>query len=334
MTDPSIRKILLTGATGFLGPYVSAALRAQGWSVRAALQRPSSAPLDCEAVIVGSIGGTTEWRAALLGIEAVVHLAGRAHWPPAVQQAERELYFETNTAATLHLAQVAAAAGVRHFVFASSVAVNGATTDGRGPFRESDPPSPQTVYGATKAAAEAGLAEIATQTGMAVTAIRPPMIYGRHAKGSFRTLSRAIGWHIPLPFGLVQNQRAFVAAENVASFITFRLAQPVSGFNAYIVADDEQVSTAEFCRRIARALGTKALLLPVPRGALALGLRAVGATNLIESTLGSLVVDTAKVRSTGWRPAVTLNEGLRRAMEEPEKTVGSHPRGSDERTTV
>ncbi len=314
MTETPRGRILLTGATGFLGPYALAALATEGWQVRTALQHPSRTSTDHQAVVVGSIGGTTDWRQALEGIDAVVHLAGRAHRSPRIQQTEHALYFEVNTAGTLHLARAAAASGIRHFVFVSSIAVNGMTTDGRGAFREDDAPSPQTVYGKTKAAAEAGLAEIANRTGMSVTTIRPPMIYGRHAKGSFRALTRAIATHIPLPFGAIKNRRAFVAAENVASFITFRLSHSVSGFEAYIVADEEQVSTAEFSRRIAAALQKRPVMLPIPRAALALGLRAIGASNLIDSILGSLVVDMAKTHGTGWRPAVTLDEGLQRAV--------------------
>jgi UDP-glucose 4-epimerase len=314
VSDVAPRTVLLTGATGFLGPYVTAALSAAGWRVRLALRSASPQPSGADVAIVGAITGATDWRAALTGVDAVVHLAGLAHRGVAAQEAERELYFETNTAATLHLAEAAAAAGVRHFVFASSIAVNGAIAEEGRPFRETDAPSPQTVYGSTKAAAEAGLATIAERSGMSVDAIRPPMIYGRHAKGSFRSLSRAIGLHLPLPLGAVRNRRAFVAAENVASFVVYRLAQPATGFAAYIVADDEQVSTADFSRRMARAMQTRALLLPVPLPALTWGLRTLGAGGLIDSVLGSLVVDTAKARGTGWHLDISLDEGLRRAL--------------------
>jgi UDP-glucose 4-epimerase len=315
VTDVAPRMVLLTGATGFLGPYVTAALAAAGWRVRLAVRRALPQPSDVDVAMVGAITGATDWQAALTGIDAVVHLAGLAHRGVAAQEAERDLYFETNTRATLHLAEAAAAAGVRHFVFASSIAINGAVAEESRPFRESDPPAPQTVYGSTKAAAEAGLAAIAGRCGMTVDAIRPPMIYGRHARGSFHSLSLAIGLHLPLPLGAVRNRRAFVAAENVASFIAFRLAQPTPGFAAFIVADDEQVSTADFCRRMGRAMHTRVLLLPVPLPALSWGLRAAGAGGLVDSVLGSLVVDTAKARSTGWRPDFSLDDGLRRALD-------------------
>lgn len=314
MTTPPPRTVLLTGITGFLGPYVAAALKTGGWSVRAALRRPVRDPAYDESVLVGELSGATDWTDALVGIDAVVHLAGRAHRPPAVQFAEKDLYFETNTTGTIHLAQAAAAAGVRNFIFASSIAVNGVSTDGRGPFRESDAPAPQSIYGRTKAAAEDGLRNVAAKTGMAVAAMRPPMIYGANAKGSFRILSRAIAAHVPLPFGMVQNRRAFVAAENVASFVAFRLENPGHGMETYIISDDEQVSTADFTRRIGRAQGCNVMLLPVPEKALGLMLRFAGATHLIESVLHSLVVDTSKANCSGWRPAVSLDQGLLLAL--------------------
>lgn len=315
MITPPPRTVLLTGITGFLGPYVAAALKAGGWSVRAALRRPVHDLPACDgSVLVGELGGATDWTDALVGIDAVVHLAGRAHRPPAVQFAEQDLYFETNTAGTIHLAQAAAAAGVRNFIFASSIAVNGASTDGRGPFRESDAPAPQSIYGRTKAAAEDGLGNVAAKTGMAVSAIRPPMIYGANAKGSFRILSRAVAAHVPLPFGMIRNRRAFIAAENVASFVAFRLENPGHGMETYIVSDEEQISTAEFSRRIGRALDRNVMLLPVPEKALGFMLRFAGATHLIESVLHSLVVDTGRVDCSGWRPAVSLDQGLLLAL--------------------
>jgi UDP-glucose 4-epimerase len=315
MITPPPHTVLLTGITGFLGPYVAAALKAGGWSVRAALRRPvRDLPAYDESVLVGELSGATDWTDALVGIDAVVHLAGRAHRPPAVQLAEKDLYFETNTTGTIHLAQAAADAGVRNFIFASSIAVNGVSTDGRGPFRESDAPAPQSIYGRTKAAAEDGLRNVAAKTGMAVAAIRPPMIYGANAKGSFRILSRAIAAHVPLPFGMVRNRRAFIAAENVASFVAFCLENPGHGMETYIISDEEQISTADFSRRIGRALGRNAMLLPVPEKALGLMLRFAGAAHLIESVLHSLVVDTGKVGCSGWRAAVSLDQGLLLAL--------------------
>jgi UDP-glucose 4-epimerase len=219
-----------------------------------------------------------------------------------------------NADGTLRLAQAAAALGARHFVFLSSIAVNGSTTDGRAAFRETDAPAPRSIYGETKAAAEQGLSALAAQSAMGVTVIRPPMIYGREAKGSFRTLVRAVSAGVPLPFSAVRNRRAFVAAENVANFVAFRLAEDAIGCEVFIVADAEQISTAEYIRRVAGALGRRALLFPAPTPLLKAALHAARMSDLIDSTLGSLDLDTSKARAAGWRPIVTLEQGLARAV--------------------
>ena len=311
MPEPGHRNVLLTGATGFLGPYVAEALRGEGWQVRAALRRAMPV-YEGGSVAVGSIGPRTDWSAALQGIDAVVHLAGLAHRPPAAQRAAREEYAAVNVDGTLNLARQAKAAGVRDFVFMSSIAVNGSSTDGRSPFREDDAPDPKTLYGETKAAAEAGLRAIASPD-MAVTAVRPPMIYGRHAKGSFRTLSNLIARGVPLPFGAVRNRRAFIGAKNLAQFVVFALKRDRQPFDAFIVADDEQLSTADFARALATAQGRDAWLVPVPVTFVSSVLRLIGKADLIDSAFSSLELDTAKAKAAGWAPQVPMKIGLTRA---------------------
>ncbi len=308
-------KVLLTGATGFLGRYVLNALSQGGFDVRVA--RRSAVPDNSFAagIVVGPIGGATDWSAVLRGIDAVVHLAARAHRPPAVQSAERDSYMDVNCHGALQLARAAADAGCGHMIFMSTIGVHGAATEGRGPFTEADVFQPQTVYAETKVAAERGLMTLAAERGLAITAIRAPLIYGRNAKGSFAALQGALRAGFPLPLASIRNRRAFAAAENVASFILHRLRHPGRGYDAFIVADREQVSTAEFARALAAALGARARLFALPesllRGALALS----GRGHLTESLLGSLEVNTAKARASGWQPAVTLEEGLAAACQ-------------------
>lgn len=308
-------RVLVTGATGFLGGYVLQALSQDGCDVRAAVRDTAGDHKAGDTVAVGSIGRDTDWRSALAGIDAVVHLAARAHRAPALQAAERELYMDVNCDGTLRLARAAADAGVRQLIFASTIGALGAATEGRGPFSEDDPFDPQTVYAETKAAAERGLAAIAAEGKLAITAIRPPLIYGRNAKGSFAVLLRALRAGLPLPFAGIRNRRAFVAAENVASFMVHRLRQPGSGYQPFIVADDEQVSTPDFVRSLAAALGIQARLFPVPETLLKRALAWTGRAHLTDSLLGSLEVDTGKAHATGWRPAVTLERGLASACQ-------------------
>ena len=303
-------KVLVTGANGFLGPHVSAALEKSGWQVRAAIRSPERPAVAAEQVIVQTPGELADWTDAVRGVDAVVHLAGRAHRAPGIQAAEEKIYETVNVTNSLNLARAAAQAGARHFVFLSSIHVNGSGTDGRAPFRENDPPAPSTVYAETKLEAETKLAGLAAGSGMQLTSIRTPLIYGRGAKANLALLVRALQRGLPLPFGDVENRRAFAAAENVASFVLHRL-QHGNDSGTFIVADDEQVSTPEFIRLLAQGLGVRPRLFAVPEGILAGLLKLFGRGHVAESLLGSLEVDTAKARASGWQPVVTLSEALK-----------------------
>lgn len=302
--------VLLTGANGFIGRNVAPVLAANGMIVRQAIRKRSSEP---NAVIIDAIGPETNWVEALRGVDAVVHLAARVHHPR--EEHATEIYRSINTDGTLHLARCAAKAGVRQFIYLSTVLVNGGSTDGRPPFREEDPVVPRGVYGQSKAAAEAGLEALAKDTDMSITVIRPPLIYGAGALGNFRLLVKAAERGIPLPFGSIHNRRAFLGVENLASFIVHRLTHPGSKFDVFLVADDEQVSTPEFVRRIAMAMGKKPLILPFPLFALKALFRGSGRSEASDSVAGSQEVDTSKALKTGWRPRLSLDEGLRNALQ-------------------
>lgn len=302
-------KVLVTGASGFLGPHVSTALQKSGCRVRAAIRTPDRPAVADEHIVVPTSGELADWTDSVKGIDAVVHLAARAHRSPAAQLSEQDIYERVNVTNTVNLARAAATAGARHFIYLSSIAVNGLTTDGRAPFREDDTPAPSTVYARTKLAAETKLGEIAADTGMRLTMVRTPLIYGRGAKGSLALLARALQRGLPLPLAGVKNRRAFVAAENVASFVLHRLQQG-NDSGAFIVADDEQISTPEFVRLLAQGLGIRPHLFVVPEKLLTGLLHIAGRDHTAESLLTSLEVDTSKARATGWRPAVTQREAL------------------------
>jgi UDP-glucose 4-epimerase len=314
------RSILVTGATGFVGRHVVAGLG--GCKVTAAVRSAEVAlPAGVRPLVVGPIDPRTDWRAALAGIDAVVHLAGVAHRSGRFQAENADFYFEVNAHGTLRLAEAAAAAGVRDFVFASSIAVNGNATDRRAPFRESDAPAPVGSYGESKAAAEHGLAEIAGRTGMAVTAFRPPLVHGRGAPGNMARLEAAIRRGVPLPLAAIRNRRAFLGIDNLADFVNWRLAQRNRGFEVFIVADDEQPSTPEFVAALADGMGARARLVPLPVPVLRALLAATGKSGMAESLVASLAVDTAKVQAAGWRPPFSLRKGLARAFANQATTV-------------
>jgi UDP-glucose 4-epimerase len=302
--------VLLTGANGFVGRNVAPVLAASGMIVLRAMRKPSSEP---DTVVIDAIGPETRWDEAVRGVDAVVHLAARVHHPR--EEHASDIYRTINTDGTLHLARCAARAGVRQFIYLSTILVNGASTDGRSPFREEDPVMPRGVYGQSKAAAETGLEAMAKDTDMSITVIRPPLIYGAGALGNFRLLVKAAECGVPLPFGSIRNRRAFLGVENLASFIIHRLTHLGGKFDVFLVADDEQVSTPEFVRRIATAMGRQSRIVPFPLFALKALLRISGRSEAGDSVAGSLEIDSSKALRTGWRPPLSLDEGLRMTLQ-------------------
>jgi UDP-glucose 4-epimerase len=304
--------VLVTGANGFVGRHLSPELARGGWIVRRASRTLTGA---ADEVLIGSIGPSTDWRDALAEVDAVVHLAARVHVPK--EEHAPELYRAVNVEGTLNLARCASNAGVRQFVFVSTILVNGRSSDGRLPFSEADILTPQGVYGASKAAAETGLEAIAQDGDMRITVVRPPLIYGAGAKGNFQILVSAVARGIPLPFASIGNRRAFLAIGNLTAFVLERLSRPEGKFDVFLVADDEHVSTPEFIRRIAKAAGTSARLFCMPTPVLSALLKISGRPELRDSIIGSLELDVSKAASTGWRPRITLDEGLRLAIGGP-----------------
>ena len=302
--------VLVTGADGFVGRHVVSTLTQAGWHVRCAQRSVGPTSPTADIVTGLELGPSTNWQAALKGVQAVVHLAARAHRSRSTQQHEKDLYFSINVEGTMQLARSAILAGVQEFIFLSSIAVNGSTTDGRGPFSEQDSIAPNTIYGETKAAAEHGLSILAGGT-MSITAIRAPMIYGAGAVGNFGRLLSAVRSGVPLPFGLIQNRRAFLGIDNLTSFIQYRLSASVSSkFEIFLVADNEQLSTPEFIRLLARASARPARLLPIPIQLLRLPMNYFGVSDAL---LGSLEMDVTKAHAIGWHSPLSLVEGLSRA---------------------
>ncbi|WP_027545129.1 NAD-dependent epimerase/dehydratase family protein [Bradyrhizobium sp. WSM2254] len=303
--------VLVTGASGFVGGHVVPALACEGWSVRRAVRSLTGAG---DEVVIETIGPETDWKAALEGVDAVVHLAARVHHKHEEQAVQ--LYRNVNIAGTLHLARCAAAAGVRQFIFVSTVLVHGRSNEGRAPFSENDILTPRGFYGMSKAAAEAGLRTLARDSVMSISVIRPPLVYGAGAKGNFALLTRAVSLGLPLPFAAIRNHRAFLAVQNLSSFILRRLAHPdpASNFEIFLVADREQVSTPEFIERLAKASGKSPRLFRVPPDLLGTLLSVAGRQDTHDSLIGSLELNISKAIATGWEPQVSLDEGLRLAL--------------------
>ena len=312
----SNRTVLVTGANGFVGRHLTPPLVHEGWIVRSVVRRPSG---GANEIVVESIDPQTDWQNALAGVDAVVHLAARVHHRH--DEHAMKLYRDVNVEGTLHLARCAAKAGVRQFIFVSTLLVHGRSNDGRAPFNEDDILTPRGQYGMSKAAAEAGLKELAQVTDMQITVIRPPLVYGSGAKGNFAVLTRAVKRGLPLPFASISNHRAFLSVQNLSSFILRRLSHPdpAGKFEVFLVADGEQVSTPEFIKRLAKAAGKRPLLFPLPIPLLVALLTALRRQDAHDGLIGSLELDLSKALSTGWRPEITLDEGLRLALSAPEQ---------------
>ena len=304
---------LVTGASGFVGQALVQQLARNNIPVRSAFR--ASDGVSGSSIAVGDIGPDTHWAPALEGCDRVVHLAARVHVmnDKAIDQLTE--FRRINVDGTLNLALQAAAAGVRRFVYLSSVKVNGEGTSPGRAFTEADAPNPQDAYGQSKHEAEQGLRQLSADTGMEVVVIRPPLVYGPGVKANFAALMRAVqrGW--PLPLGAVHNQRSLVALSNLVDFIVTCITHPQAANQTFLVSDGQDLSTTELVRGMARAAGVPARLLPVPVWALQAGASLLGKDDAVQRLCGNLQVDISKARSLlGWVPPVSVEEELRRAM--------------------
>lgn len=302
-------KILVTGASGFVGAPMCRRLLADGHHVVAAVRRDDAfLPLDVEARRVDPLGPDTDWRAALKGCDAVLHLAARAHVMRDRAADPLALFRAVNRDGAVRLAEQAVAADVGRFVFVSSIKVNGEVTPVDRPFRGDDEPAPVDAYGLSKAEAEAALAGIAVRTGLSLAVVRPPLVHGPGAKGNLAALMAVLARGVPLPLGAIANRRSLVGVDNLADALAFLAGRAEQG--RFLVRDDEDVSTPELIRRLARLLGRSACLPPVPVALLRLAGTLTGKSAAVARLTGSLVVDDGPLRALGWTPARSLDEGL------------------------
>ncbi len=303
--------ILLTGGSGFVGRAVWTLLEERS-SVRLALRGPIPAgfPEGTEAV-QASLSPDQDWSGALVGVSVVIHCAARVHMMNDEAADPLVEFRRVNAGGTLRLARQAAAAGVKRFLFISSIGVNGGETFGQ-PFAADGEVAPHTPYALSKYEAEVGLRELSDETGMEVVVIRPPLVYGPNAPGNFASLMRWLNSGLLLPLASVQhNRRSFVFLDNLADLIATCIDHPAAANQTFLVSDDEDLSTAALLRRMAAALGRPARLVPMPAGLITLGAKLIGRPDIAQRLCGSLQVDIIKTKALlGWLPPVSVDEGL------------------------
>jgi nucleoside-diphosphate-sugar epimerase len=307
-------RFVVTGANGFVGHALCLEALSRGLDVQPATRSACDLLGVGASLAVGSLHESTDWRAALVNCAAVVHLAARVH----VMQEEADDpltdFRRVNVQGTINLANQAAAAGVKRFVYVSSIKVNGEATQLLFPFRADGEPSPSDAYGISKKEAEEGLRDIAAKTGMEVVIIRPPLVYGPGVKANFASMIRWLESGIPLPLGAIRNRRSLVSLVNLVDLIIICLTHPAAANQTFMVSDGEDVATTELLRRMGKAMGQSARLVPVPEGLLKLMASLLGKSDMAQRLCGSLQVDISKTRELlGWTPPQTLDEGLAQA---------------------
>lgn len=304
---------LVTGATGFVGRFLCARLLAEGHMVRGTLlpeENPEALFGAVEPVVVQPLSSDTNWQNALEGVETIIHLAARVHImddPSADPLAE---FRRVNVEGTLKLARDAAVAGVKRFVFVSSIKVNGEETHKS--YTEESFANPADPYGVSKLEAEVGLRQIEAETGLEVVIVRPTLVYGPGVKANFLKMLQAVQGGIPLPLASIKNKRSLIYVGNLVDALANCATHPKAAGKMYLVSDGDDVSTPKLVCRVATALGVQARLLPIPVSLMRLAAKLVGKSGAVNRLTGSLTVDSSKIRlELGWNPPFTMEEGLK-----------------------
>lgn len=308
-------KILVTGATGFVGKHLVSALIALGHEVRCAVSQNIDW-LDTEQVLVNKLECNPDWSQALCGVEVVIHLAARVHIMKEKSDSVLDDYYKINSLATKNLAEEAVKHQVKRFIFLSSIKVNGEWTLSDRPFTEECIPATEDPYGKSKLYAEQYLQEISQTSEMQIVIIRPPLIYGPGVKANFYKMMHLVKKRIPLPFAKVSNKRNMVYIDNLISALCVVISHPKAANQTYLVADDEVLSLSQLLRMIGKEMDIQVKLIPVPVPLMNVVFNFLRLSNLGIRLFGSLEVSNHKIKSQlKWHPPVTAAKGLKETVK-------------------
>lgn len=301
-------RVLVTGASGFIGRPLTTALAGAGYAVRAAVRdrRAQRFPPGVEIAMLPDLAGPVDWAPLVAGMDAVVHLAGIAHVGAHIPEAT---YNRVNHVATAELARAASTAGVRLVLMSSIRAQSGAAAER--PLSEADKPRPADAYGRSKLAAEVAV----RAAGVPYVILRPALVYGPGAKGNVASLMRLAALPLPLPFGALSNRRSLLALDNLIAAVRFALEDPRAGNEIFLVADPETISVAELVSKLRAAAGRKPWLVAVPPALLSAMLGLVGRRDMFERLAGTLVAGPKKLMAAGWRPVIDTQTAITRMVQ-------------------
>jgi len=312
-----LKRFLVTGATGFVGSFLCNKLLAEGYFVRGTLlssERPEALVTGVEPVVVEPLGSDTTWKHALNGIDTIIHLAARVHIMDDPSADPLTEFRKVNRDGTTQLAKEAAKAGVKRLVFISSIKVNG--EESFYPYTPDSLTCPTDPYGISKWEAEQAIRKIEAETGLEVVVIRPTLVYGPGVKANFLNMMKVIQRGIPLPLASITNKRSLIYVGNLVDALATCAVHPDAAGKTYLVSDGEDVSTPELIYRTASAMGYTARLLSFPVPLIKLAGKLTGKYATADRLIGTLTVDSSKIRQElEWKPPFTMEEGLRETAE-------------------
>lgn len=302
--------VLITGVTGFIGHALQQHLTTKNINISALVRcKKTDLPIEINQILANN---RNTWANTPLpkDITTLIHLAGRAHILKETSNAPLDLFRADNVESTLRLAEQALIAGVKRFIFISSIGVNGSST-ATTPFTEHSTPAPRADYAISKWEAEQGLRELLQGSSMELIIIRPPLVYAGNAPGNFQRLLRLVSTGFPMPFASVKNARSMISLENLVDFITLCIEHPAAANETFLVSDGMDFSTGQIIRYLAEGQSRKTTLLPIPPGLIQWGTRLIGMESIYEQLCRSLVIDSSKARNLlQWAPPLRADQAL------------------------